>query len=236
MGFLPMFRLGFQIIPIVKHFEHQGRGNILQLHLVAGTDHLHVLQGLLMLFLVFLAGDFRHLVVFGNADVEAIYHRLIVGSLVLAVHLPEGVGSQSQHQSRQLTVVLLIHPLASVQGKTSEFDSRYFYFLRSHLGREILTCLRLQIVPSCHRRNASHAREFHDGVGSASGIASYHDDLTLSGSDVESILGCDELVERSAELFYGRKLLVGELVELVNLDVGTGFLLRLVAGYSLYVV
>lgn len=43
-------------------------------------------------------------------------------------------------------------------------------------------------------------------------------------------------MERSAELFYGRKLLVGEQVELVNLDVGTGFLLRLVAGYSLYVV
>ena len=43
-------------------------------------------------------------------------------------------------------------------------------------------------------------------------------------------------MERSAELFYGRKLLVGELVELVNLDVGTGFLLRLVAGYSLHVV
>ena len=236
MGFLPVLRLGFQIIPVVQHFEHQGRGDILQLHLVAGTDHLYVLQGLLMLLLVFLAGDFRHLVVFGNADVEAIYHRLIVGSLVLAVHLPEGVGSQSQHQSRQLTVVLLIHPLASVEGKTSEFDSRDFYLLRSHLGREILTCLRLQVVPSCHRRNASHSGEFHDGVGSASGVASYHDDLTLSGSDVESIFGCDELMERSAELFYGRKLLVGELVELVNLDVGTGFLLRLVAGYSLHVV
>ena len=39
-------------------------------------------------------------------------------------------------------------------------------------------------------------------------------------------------MQRRTEFFYCRKLLVGELVELVNLDVGTGFLLRLVAGYS----
>ena len=94
-----------------------------------------------------LARPFRYLVVVGDADVETVYHCLVVGGVVLAVYLPEGVVFQTQHQAGNAAVVLRIHPLAAIQRKTSEFYSRDACPLLVYGGEDTLAWLRLQVVP-----------------------------------------------------------------------------------------
>ena len=147
-----------------------------------------------MFLLVFLAGPFRHSVVIGDADVETIHHCLVVGGIVLAGYLPEGVALQAQHQAGNAAVVLRIHPLAAIQRKTPEFDSRDAYPLLIYRGEDTLAWLGLQIVPVGPWRYACHLREFEDGVGSAAGIAAHHNQFLLSYSNEVSVLRSDNLL------------------------------------------
>ena len=209
--------LALQIILAVEHFEQQTRREIAHLHLCIRAYQFHILDGFAVLLLVLLAHKLRHLVVFRHADVETVYHSLVVSSLVPAVYLPQRIGSQAQHQTGDAAVVLRFHPLAVVQGKSSEFYSRNLYPLLVNGGVETLALSRLQVVPRRQRRNASQLREFHDGVSRSAGIASDNDEFPFPRTDVESILCGDNKMQRRTEFFYCRKLLVGELVELVNL-------------------
>ena len=209
--------LTLQIILAVEHFEQQARREIAHFHLCIRAYQLHILDGFAVFLLVLLAHELRYLVVFRHADVETVYHSLVVSSLVLAVYLPQRIGSQAQHQSGYAAVVLRFHPLAVVQGKSSEFYSRNLYPLLVYGCIEALALSRLQVVPCRQRRNASQLREFHDGVSRSAGVASDNDEFPFPRTDVESILCGDNKMQRRTEFFYCRKLLVGELVELVNL-------------------
>ena len=227
--------LALHIILAVEHFEQQARREIAHLHLCIRADQFHVLDGFAVFLLVLLAHELRHLVVFRHADVETVYHSLVVSSLVLAVYLPQRIGSQTQHQSGDAAVVLRFHPLAVVQGKSSEFYSRNLYPLLVNGGVETLALRRLQVVPCHQRRNASQFGEFHDGVSRSAGIASDNDDLLFPRPDIKSILSGDNKMQGRTEFFYCRKLLVGELVELINLYRGTIFLFRFESGHGLHV-
>ena len=206
--FVTMTALGLQVIPVVQHFEQQSRSRLSHLHLAVVANHLHVLDGLSALLLVLLARQFRHLVVVGQTDVKAVYDGFIVGSIVLSVYLPEGVAFQSQHQSCDAAIVLRVHPLASVERQSSEFYSRNLQPFLLGRGRDGAVWLRLKVVPRHEGSDASQLRQLHDGVGGASGVASYHDEAVLPHSDVEGILDCNKLMKGNLELFNSRKLLV----------------------------
>ena len=202
--------LGLQVIPVVQHFEQQSRSRLSHLHLVVVANHLHVLDGLSALLLVLLARQFRHLVVVCQTDVKAVYDGFIVGCIVLSVYLPEGVAFQSQHQSCDAAIVLRVHPLASVERQSSEFYSRNLQPFLLGRGRDGAVWLRLKVVPRHEGSDASQLRQLHDGVGGASGVASYHDESVLPHSYVESILDCNKLMKGNLELFNSRKFLVRE--------------------------
>ena len=138
---------------VVEGFAEQAGSHAMQLNLLIIEDHFHVVDVSLVL-LMLLAEHLRHLVVLSHAEVKAIHCCLVVSGVVLAIHLPERVASQSQHQSGYLTVVLWLHPLTSVQCESSELDARLHNPRQVGWSREGAARLRLHAVPCRPRRDA----------------------------------------------------------------------------------
>ena len=91
----------------------------------------------------------------------------------------------------------------------------------------------IPIVPGWY---ACHARELQYAVSGTTGIATYDDDSSATGADIESIFLGDEAMNGKVEFLKSSELLIIELVNLEYLQGCIDFLLGCMPRHYLHVV